>query len=1093
MNYHLTILFSLFLLVGIMIPAYAQTSDNVVINEVDINPAGDDSKSISEWVELYNPTTSDIDLGGWKVASTTVLKKTMTIPSGTIIKPGQFLTYSYQNLWFTDSNESVELRDNNGIVIDKTPLLADVQNDFTSWQRIYDGYGLNTLSDWKFAKSTAGLSNGKLITNEESEGVTVTVSSDKDSYLFGETAIIGGSVSKEVFIVKPFFQPQQIVIAVSGPNFNKIITMYPDLNLNYKTTLSLHQVLGINEGVYDVSVSYAGASTNTSFSVGYESIAQVAKTDSSLSIITDNLQYIPGQSASITGHASKIIPYEGMKLIIKNPLGKVVSTGNLYPTNGEFKTTFYVSTVNPVYGTYEIYVEYSDKSASVSFDVVEDIKEDVPISIWIDKVAYGLGDEVKISGRLNQQWISTLDLEILQTKQSSLGSSSTGSDSGFKISDGVRIMGDGSFTYSFTIPDNKLRLGDYKINVSKSIGSATVIAHVVSNPESFVASNSALTVNSDKEIYEPGDKMIISGFIKDPSSTSSYKTGIPVKISISHEDGTPLKITALSGAQTKYSDDVAIAYVFTAIPETSGNYLLNLDVTQSVFTAGNYIIKSEYSNHIATKTFSIINHLDLKDGAIVSIDKDVYGLGETVHLTGVFPPTGDTSVTITLTKPDGTKVLSGATIDKQRFSWSWTAPVAEKVQNIKVNTGKDVVKSNFGVYKIKVATNSESKSLFFKVSADPANDSLSTIPIFVTTEKSLYQAGEKLKVIGDVLKRVQGDEGLVIPQRVTIQVLDGTFPFKQIYESAVYPNQGGEFISLFELPIPVFPEGTYTVKAIYGGTRSETVFSVANDYAFGIDEPVTLLLSTDKSQYYPGDVVEITGKPNKLIYIEKFDVSVIQKSDSQITCGSFYCGKNSGPVTSIRPSPSGSFSHEFIIPNASSAIGSYEITVDADFETKSILFDVVEKPQIIKSGTVIEKENRISETSIPILTREIITDDISIAPRVLSGSLITPIRGDESLVNLRVSTSTGICIIGPDVDCLVHESTRTPGQIYDVVEVNGITLNVRYSGPDVRLEKFSILPESSDVFLPDENWNIEILKDDQVSRFYYKITYKTLE
>lgn len=370
---------------------------------------------------------------------------------------------------------------------------------------------------------------------------------------------------------------------------------------------------------------------------------------------------------------------------------------------------------------------------------------------------------------------------------------------------------------------------------------------------------------------------------------------------------------------------------------------------------------------------------------------------------------------------------------------------------------------------------------------------MSTIPIFVTTEKSLYQAGEKLKVIGDVLKRVQGDEGLVIPQRVTIQVLDGTFPFKQIYESAVYPNQGGEFISLFELPIPVFPEGTYTVKAIYGGTRSETVFSVANDYAFGIDEPVTLLLSTDKSQYYPGDVVEITGKPNKLIYIEKFDVSVIQKSDSQITCGSFYCGKNSGPVTSIRPSPSGSFSHEFIIPNASSAIGSYEITVDADFETKSILFDVVEKPQIIKSDTVIEKENRISETSIPILTREIITDDISIAPRVLSGSLITPIRGDESLVNLRVSTSTGICIIGPDVDCLVHESTRTPGQIYDVVEVNGITLNVRYSGPDVRLEKFSILPESSDVFLPDENWNIEILKDDQVSRFYYKITYKTIE
>ena len=1093
MNRNLTLVFSLLFLVGVIIPAYAQTTDHVVINELDINPPGDDSKSVAEWVELYNPTNSDVDLGGWKVASTTVLKKTMTIPSGTIIKPGQFLTYSYQSLWFTDSNESVELRDKNGIVIDKTPMFADIKNDFTSWQRIYDGYDFDTSSDWKYAKSTAGSSNGKLVSSGNSNEITVTVSSDKDSYLFGETAIIQGSVSEQVFIVKPSFQPQQITIAISGPNFNKVVTMYPDLNLNYKTTLNLQQVLGINEGMYTVSITYGNASATTSFSVGYESFAQVTKTESSLSIITDNSQYIPGQSVSITGHASKIIPYEGMKLIIKDSQGKVVSTGNLYPTNGEFKTTFYVSTVNPVYGTYEINSEYFDKSASVYFDVVKDIKEDVPISIWTDKVAYGLGDVVKITGRLNQQWVSTLDLEIIQTKQSSLGSSASGSDSGFKISDGVRLMGDGSFSYSFTIPDSKLRLGDYKITVSKSIGTATSIIHVVSNPESFVTSDSSLTVNSDKETYEPGDKMVISGFIKDPSSTSSYKTGVPVKISISHEDGTPLKITALSGAQTKYSDNVAIAYVFTAIPETSGNYLLNLDVTQSVFTEGNYVIKSEYSGHVATKTFSIVNPLDFKNGAIVSLDKDVYGLGETIHLTGAIPPTGATSVTITMTKPDGTKVLSGATIDNQRFSWSWTAPIAEKVQNIKVNTGKDVVKSNFGVYKIKVSTSSESKSLFFKVSADPENDTLSSTPIFVTTEKSLYQAGEKLKVIGNVLKRNQGDEGLVVPQRVTIKVLDGSFPFKQIYESAVYPNQGGEFISLFELPIPVFPQGTYSVKAIYGTAHSESTFSVANDYAFGVDAPVTLLLSTDKSQYYPGDVVEITGKPNRLIYIEKFDVSIIQKSDSEITCGTFYCGKHSGPVTTIRPSPSGSFDHQFKIPNTSSAIGSYEITVDASFETKSILFDVVEKPLVVIPDTVIEKENRISENMISILTEEKTTDVASIAPRVFTGSLITPTRGDESVVNLKVSTSTGICVIGPDDDCLVSQSTRTPGQIYETVEVDGTSMNVRYSGPDVRLEKFSILPESSDEFLPDETWNVEILKDDQASRFYYKITYKTLE
>ncbi len=222
-------------------------------------------------------------------------------------------------------------------------------------------------------------------------------------------------------------------------------------------------------------------------------------------------------------------------------------------------------------------------------------------------------------------------------------------------------------------------------------------------------------------------------------------------------------------------------------------------------------------------------------------------------------------------------------------------------------------------------------------------------------------------------------------------------------------------------------------------------------------------------------------------------MSVIKKAETEITCGSFICGIHAGPVTSIRPGPSGSFTHQFVIPDLISAVGKYEVTVDADFETKSIQFNVVEKPLTPKLETVIEKANRIPEKTIPIFTEEKTTDGITIAPRVLSGSLLTPVRGDEFDVNLRVSTVTGTCIIGPDADCLVKESTRKPGQIYDVVKVDGVSLNVRYSGPDVRLEKFSILPESSIAFLPDANWNVEVLKDEQVSRFYYKVTYKTLE
>ena len=112
-----------------------------------------------------------------------------------------------------------------------------------------------------------------------------------------------------------------------------------------------------------------------------------------------------------------------------------------------------------------------------------------------------------------------------------------------------------------------------------------------------------------------------------------------------------------------------------------------------------------------------------------------------------------------------------------------------------------------------------------------------------------------------------------------------------------------QFSSIFELPVTIFAEGEYTVKASFSDVLDTSTFSIANDFTFGLDEDVSLLISTDKSEYHPGDVVVITGKPNKLIYLEEFDVSVIQKTDDEITCGSFICGTNTGPVTSIRPSP----------------------------------------------------------------------------------------------------------------------------------------------------------------------------------------------
>ena len=335
MNHSILLILFAILISGISTSVYAQTiSDHVVINEVDTNPFGDDSQSISEWVELYNPTDSDVDLSGWEIASTTVLKKTFTIPDNTIISPGDFLLFNYEKTWFTDSSELVELRNADGVIIDTTPFIVDLENDFSSWQRSYDGF-----SDWEFSLASAGSSNGKFIEFLNSSPVVVTVSSDKLIYNFDDTAIIQGTVSERVFVEIPTFQAEPILINISGPNYEQAVSLYPDSNLNYDTTLNLVQVLGFSEGNYVVSVNYAGVTTNTSFSVESKIIQVDDDVNSVFSIQTDQNEYLLDQSILITGITSEIVPFESMKFTVIDPTGEQISTGNLFTVDGNFDTT----------------------------------------------------------------------------------------------------------------------------------------------------------------------------------------------------------------------------------------------------------------------------------------------------------------------------------------------------------------------------------------------------------------------------------------------------------------------------------------------------------------------------------------------------------------------------------------------------------------------------------------------------------------------------------------------------------------------------------------------------------------------------------
>ena len=109
---------------------------------------------------------------------------------------------------------------------------------------------------------------------------------------------------------------------------------------------------------------------------------------------------------------------------------------------------------------------------------------------------------------------------------------------------------------------------------------------------------------------------------------------------------------------------------------------------------------------------------------------------------------------------------------------------------------------------------------------------------------------------------------------------------EQVYDLKL-TNYGHYLLSIGQLE-PIY-YAFLDDNIIYDGKYAENTFGVANDFIFGIDDPVSLLIFTDKTEYHPGDVVLITGKSSKIIYVEAFDVSVIQKSGAEITCGSFVC------------------------------------------------------------------------------------------------------------------------------------------------------------------------------------------------------------
>ena len=131
---------------------------HIIVNEWEPNPEGTDTAK--EWIELYNPTSQAVNIGGWKLVDS-YYKKIVSIPIGTVIMPD-----GYQRLIWTSGSlintyeTYISLLDSAGRLVDRTSSVKDSKNNNLCWARYPSGKDMDSDLDWKFQLATAGRSNG---------------------------------------------------------------------------------------------------------------------------------------------------------------------------------------------------------------------------------------------------------------------------------------------------------------------------------------------------------------------------------------------------------------------------------------------------------------------------------------------------------------------------------------------------------------------------------------------------------------------------------------------------------------------------------------------------------------------------------------------------------------------------------------------------------------------------------------------------------------------------------------------------------------------------------------------------------------------
>ena len=290
----------------------ALTLDHVVINEYEQNPPGGNTNK--QWVEIYNPTTTVVNISLWQI-KTKVYGKKFTFPMGTFLKPNSYLVVDFPGVYLSERNEQLTLLDSRKIEVDKTPISTDRENDERTWQRHPNGVDTGSDSDWKLRSSTKWLTNG---------GETLTCNVSPSSIQLGAQVTVAGSI-------EPRFQTfVKVQYREAGGGWNDLAIAQSNVNGEYTVTYTPTAI---------TTYEFRALTPWESGAVSNTATLTVNKLPSHIYILSLR-EVIIGDNVSIIGFISPLKSGETVQLRIGLPNGTEWTKPTTTRPEGYFNHTF---------------------------------------------------------------------------------------------------------------------------------------------------------------------------------------------------------------------------------------------------------------------------------------------------------------------------------------------------------------------------------------------------------------------------------------------------------------------------------------------------------------------------------------------------------------------------------------------------------------------------------------------------------------------------------------------------------------------------------------------------------------------------------